>query len=497
MTEIDTPANRKLISQVANELKLQSQDLAKFRDQGRVDTVAFGPLQQRNNDAFTSLAVLAEKAGNIWAAPPVPLPVPPPIPPPSSAFEFMGVATPVPVPTLPFYDVPTEAADCHYITGSAVNSGGNTIAGLYDRARADGVEGTVTIGVHGNGGKVWPGGQYSAINDYSISGKDIDIEIVGLSPGATVEVGWSSRFGNVKRIGLFNIGLRGPDDSFIIRANEKVGTVILHDCRWASAQGKPGDYTSGLHIDNYNTLIINGFRNNPNVKLREHDFYIKSCIGNQANVNTGTWIVKSELKSGNRTGFQRRPQKFDDVTKVTPENAVPQGPFVVAFNDFNNLGWQHPTASGGGAATVWTAPFDSVYIFDNYGTNLRYSGIVCEPQPTWKNFLGLNDFPLEDVYVWGNKMDNPAAGRALMKFSGIERLHLYDNAGTYGSLVFDSGWSSQMSGIVNGKVFAYGFDAMSWIKSMTVKTAKGGSNTSDKVVGNDWIDNYVTKEVSL
>ena len=43
-----------------------------------------------------------------------------------------------------------------------------------------------------------------------------EAEFVGLADTAEMQIGWDVKWGKLEHLGLYNIGLRGPNDSFII-----------------------------------------------------------------------------------------------------------------------------------------------------------------------------------------------------------------------------------------------------------------------------------------
>ena len=282
--------------------------------------------------------------------------------------------------------------------------------------------------------------------------EDVSIEIVGLSDSCEVRISWDTRWGFPKLIGLFNIGIRGREDSFIIRANSGVDRLIIDGCWWLNnknTDGKNERHTSGMHIDRWRELIwVNhlwrGKRPGmPGVNLREHSAYLKSSRG-------GTWIVGNDLRGGNRTGFQIRPE---------PSNAeIPKGPIVIANNVAPGYGWNNgsdpSTYDGGSCITVWTNPNNSTYIFGNKVTDAKYGCLAISAQPTGKNWTGESGFPIGPVYIANNLFENRRGDRDPVVISSCEEVHLYANE-IQGRLVLDNAWGMRVHGIRNGPVYAH------------------------------------------
>lgn len=455
------------------------------------------------------------------------------------------------------YNAPTEDELDWIITGNADGSAtaqslkglgtfnqadGNAMARAYKMSYAAGHIGatqtpkeSITFGIKGNGGKVWPGGQYSKTNGYSIAiayGQtyaEISIRIVGMTDDAEVELGWSKRWGFAKRIEVHKIGLRGGSDSFVIRANEGIGTFIA-DGFWylpgkkavykKDAEGKyvldgqgnrivtgyvDQNYSSGIHIDNWETMILRDKRfrgknpSDPGMLVKEHQFYPKSCIASY--VSAGTWILCNDLLGGNRTGFQIRPERLHD--DGTEGNAEPKGPVVVAGNHSDGLGWTHgdtaATEDGGGVITVWASPNGDVYVFSNECVDSRYSNFIMSSQKLNRNYLNEEGFPIKGLKTWNNTFENARSKRSNVKLSSIGNIDWHEQLmidGKPGKLVaFDDDFSMQLTGIRNGEIRVHGAEALEELRSYVPRTY---DVAADKMVNidDDVIDGWLVESGS-
>lgn len=408
-------------------------------------------------------------------------PAPNPEPEPTDEFAAWD-ALPFAVPRPPVYTVPT-LADCDWTiaNGVATSTRGlpsitnaNPINDAYRASLNAGHELPIVVGVWDNAGSVWPGGLYNPDNDVSISIPEgtgwhaVELEIVGLDDSCEVNLGWSKRWGEAKWLGAFNIGLRAPNDSFVIRANEGIGTYIQDGCWWlpnVKPDGTPALHASGLHIDNWQRLVLRRQRyrgvlpTDPGTLLREHSFYLKACVGDPA-AGGGTWILENDLRGGDRTGFQIRPDQ---------DNAVPRGPVVIADNVASGFAWDHGAnapGGGGGLVTVWMNPNDATYVFGNVFTDARYSCLVLSGQAPDRNWLNEDGFPIAGAYVYGNTFENLRASRACASISAVQEVHLWANefrGPLNGDLVLDDPWNHAINGIQNGAVRVHG---SAWLEDL-------------------------------
>jgi len=204
-----------------------------------------------------------------------------------------------------------------------------------------------------------------------------------------------------------------------------------------------------MHIDKWDTLVWRRHRwrgerpNTPGVNLREHSGYLKSSRGQ-------TWILENDLRGGNRTGFQIRPE--------VDHNERPVGPVVIAYNRADGYGWNNgrtpETFDGGSALTVWTNPEGPTFIFRNEVTDAKYGCLMVGGQPEGLNWFNENGFPIRDVYVADNHFENRNGDRGAVSLTAIEDLHLYAND-IDGKLTLNSQWGMIRLGIPNGRTALY------------------------------------------
>ena len=309
-----------------------------------------------------------------------------------------------------------------------------------------------------NAGEAVFGGGYSRSSNRSVfietedGFENLQAEFLGLTDTAEVQVSWDTKWGRVDYLGLFNIGLRGPNDSFVIRANSGIGRLIIDGCWWLAhtefAQ-RGGRHASGMHIDNWDLLVWRRHKwrgetpESPGINLREHSGYLKSSNGE-------TWIVQNDLRGGNRTGFQIRPQASN--------NDRPVGPVVIAYNRAEGYGWNNgstpETFDGGSAISVWSNPDAPTFIFRNTITDAKYGCLMVGAQDHERNWYNDQGYPIADVHVAENVFDNPRADRGAVSVSGVEALHLYLND-VDGRITLDNAWASSRHGIKNGDVRLY------------------------------------------
>jgi hypothetical protein len=419
------------------------------------------------------------------------------IPEPGPIFEDL----PFDVPAMPEYTIPKKFECDWIITGGVATSNHglgrvgegkpNFIAVAYRLSIEAGLDLPISFGIWDNGGKVFPGGQYSQSNDYSLfvpddqgGYEDIEIELVGLDDSCEVTVGWSKKWGQAKYIGLFNIGLRGEGDSFVIRANEGVGTLIMDGCYFLPGpkfDGTGKKHTSGLHLDNWETFVWTNhqFRgvtpSDPGTLFREHCGYLKSCIGQEP--GTGTWIVGNTMNGGNRTNFQVRPERLHD--DGTPGNAWPNAPLIIAYNESDGYGFEHgntpTTADGGSAITVWSNPNFDTFVFGNRITNARYGCLVLSGQKANRNYLNANGYPIKSVYLYDNLFENKNGNRTCASITSVGEVHIYPDNTFQGNgasdLVLGSPWVMQDNSIEpidNGTISIYGQAAVDEISLLNV-----------------------------
>ena len=374
------------------------------------------------------------------------------------------------LPSFPQYRIPT-LDDCHWTIDNGVAQSRHGLDDIDDEylvgaAYRASIEAghvlPIRFCVYDNAGQAVFGGGYSQYGNRSIFVRDgegylpLEAEFVGLTDTAEMQIGWDVKWGKLEHLGLYNIGLRGPNDSFIIRANSGIGTLIIDGCWWlASRSYAPGGehagsrHASGMHIDKWDTLVWRRHRwrgerpDEPGINLREHSGYLKSSRGQ-------TWILENDLRGGNRTGFQIRPQR--------DSNERPVGPVVVAYNRAQGYGWNNghtpETYDGGSALTIWTNPDDMTFVFRNEITDAKYGCLMVGAQPPEKNWLNERGFAIGEVFIAENRLENLQGDRGAFEVTGVERLHMYANE-VQDQITFDGRWGINRHGIRTGEIRLY------------------------------------------
>jgi len=164
----------------------------------------------------------------------------------------------------------------------------------------------------------------------------------------------------------------------------------------------------------------------------------------------------NDLRGGNRTGFQIRPQ--------ADENQRPRGPQVISGNTAVGYGWNMgdtpATFDGGSCITVWANPEDRTWIFGNTITDAKYGCLMVGGQGPDRNWLNADGFPIHQVLIWGNTFENAQEGhpaglpkRSAASITAVEELHWGENAMLEGArLTLNDQWGIQTHGIHNGLV---------------------------------------------
>lgn len=435
---------------------------------------------------------------------------PPPVDPPPANGEPWPDGLPFDAPQIPAYAVPT-LEDCEWIAagGMLTSTRGLPSQGnVHDAYRASIAAGhalPVTFGVRDALPLTAVGGLWNPEGPQSITQPDgaggwapVSVEFLGLDDECEVLLTWTDDFGRAEYVGAFNVGLRGNADSFIIRANDGVGRLILDGCWWLPhkrADGSLQYHTSAMHVDKWETLVWRNHRfrgekpTDPGTLVDEHSGYLKSCVGDPAN-GGGTWIVGNDLRGGNRTGFQLRPEKAT--------NPRPRGPIVIAYNHADGYGFTHQGNNGGGCLTSWVGPESPLYVFGNVITDARYSCLVVSGQGSVENWLNADGFPIESVHLWGNTFENARGDRACVTVSAVESVHLWGgdtyNGGAYGDLIFDNPVNMQYNGIANGSVAFHGQDVLDYVLGLDVRTFDPASPGKTRQMPADQLRGYLVTE---
>lgn len=406
-------------------------------------------------------------------------------------------------PGIPSYRIPT-AEDCDWVIEAGVatsqkglgsipaNANGDMIGAAFKASIAAGHSQPVRFGVWDDGGSAVVGGLYSWQAAHSVATSSrysqLAIEIVGLDDECEVNLGWTDHYGDPVYVGAFNIGLRGPSDSFVIRTLGACETVILDGCWWLPSKtyGPNQKHKSGIHIDEWETFIWRDHKwrgekpTDPGIRLYEHSAYLKSCVGDASDPTHGTWIVGCDLKGGNRTGVQERPGAayIDPKYKGNPR---PQCPIVVAYNRSDGYGWDHgsdkATSDGGYHLTIWASPDAPAYVFRNDFRDARYGCLNLSPQSNPRNYFNANGYPIHSIHLWANSFENSRGDRGCVSLTGVEEVHLYPGNSfqgpEHGDLTIDSPWVWAETGIPSipvGRIYAHGAETLGWLRSIDVRT---------------------------
>tara|TARA_R110000782_G_scaffold259110_2_gene349297 strand:+ start:10547 stop:12202 length:1656 start_codon:yes stop_codon:yes gene_type:complete len=404
------------------------------------------------------------------------------------------------MPAFPYYDVPTRDS-CDWIIsdrlaesmhGQPTYHGPEPMAAAYQLSREAGFEGEIMMGVVGNIGNQLIGYGYGSqggtlgykneAGDY----EDIQLGIVGLTADAEMRSTLGDKYGFIDSLRCFNIGFRGGYGNFILStvdhdpsAQGDIGDVLFDGCWWLNrAEWSEGEYpphTSGLHLGDHRSLILRrhkfaGFRG------REHCLYDKSSYAGPS------WIVQNDMRGGNRTWFQRRPDPSNNVR--------PRGAFVVLLNKGDSYGWDHgsdgASFAGGSAITVWTAPDDTVFIAGNKVIDAKYGCLTVTAQPaskgnwfTVENSTGTElPYVVERLYIWDNVFDNGHVGhppnlpsRNAVSVAAVKELHIGPNEFLNGAvLALPNEWSMRVAGFDNGAVSLYGAE---YLNSVNIRSTDG------------------------
>lgn len=392
---------------------------------------------------------------------------------------------PFDVPAIPAYTVPT-LEDCEWIIQDGVFTSQRglpsetTVHAAYRASIAAEQELPITFGVWDNGGRAVAGGLWGKTNDHSITledGGDLSVEFLGLDDECEIMLSWSIKWGFPKYVGAYNIGLRGPDDTFVIRAQEGAGKVILDGCWWLPAvdyEERGKNHASALGINKWETLIIRNFvwrgekPGTPGIDLREHFAYLNSCV----DPNGGTWIVGNDLRGGNRTGFQQRP----DPSKAPR----PQGVIVVADNYAIDHGWNWEQNDGGQVISLWANPDFPAYVINNRIENAKYGCLGVIGQAPYRNWDAPDGFTNKEVFVYGNIFNNPQSKRAAVMISACETVHLYAND-VQGNVILNEEWGMKNHGIRNGSVMIHDESVLDW-DFKTYDAGKTRAMTQDELL---------------
>lgn len=398
------------------------------------------------------------------------------------------------MPAFQFYVIPKEE-DCDWIItpntatstkGLGTITGTSPMGRAYQVWRQAGNTGRCTFGVRGAIGPQQIGHGWGHVGVGTIHWRlpdgtydNLDIEIVGLDKYAEMSIGIGNKYGFVDSLRVFNIGLRGGGGNFIVSTSDgdndgdvydEVGDILfdgiwyLNDKDWSPGQYSP--HTSAFHLGDHRSLVLRRIKLAADVtgehswRGTEHTHYDKSSW-------TGpTWIVQNNMKGGNRTWFQRRPDIRDNVR--------PMGDYMVLMNEGDSYGWDHgeggETFAGGSAMSVWTAPDDRVFVAGNRVADAKYGCLMLGgqgPDRDWyvEDETGQEEpYVIKEAWVWDNYFENAHIGhlpgrpkRNAVALSSVKDLHIGKNTfANDARLCLYNKWAAERHGMDNGTVRLYG-----------------------------------------
>lgn len=358
----------------------------------------------------------------------------------------------------------------------------------------------VTIGVVGHVGRVALAGGYGKYDNGKHGGAglfyhlpdgtygDVAIELVGLpsedgiKPSASFMMNGKG-YGRIAHFATYELGHRGMSDSFILRQQDPVGTMIAHRC-WF----EPGDqfkigsgalHTSGWHLgDGWDTLIISEWVFEAACAFKEHMWYLKG--------GGDCYIINNDLTgAGNRTASHYRPHvgrpglykaDFPAHELVTfPHNTPrPTGVILCEGNYADEASWHSLAAmgnkpSGGSLMTFWCNPDHPTILRNNTigGPDYRgaaYGCVTFSWQPTWGtpsktpgNYINDAGYVHRMVIIEGNKLWNTQATRNCVGISGAQEVWIGEGNEFHGpenraDLMLDSETAFKWSAPPNGQV---------------------------------------------
>tara|TARA_R110002153_G_scaffold104852_1_gene243009 strand:- start:23474 stop:24970 length:1497 start_codon:yes stop_codon:yes gene_type:complete len=333
----------------------------------------------------------------------------------------------------------------------------------YRLSRASG-DTNIVFAISGAAGVARVGGTWNQTGNAALAypGDDkASATFIGLTDTSSLTLAFGSHSPQVMRTGdvmAFDLGLRGENDSFAIRANGGSDHVQLEGCWFLNAPGRPYEhvsYKSGIHIDKWDTLVIKDHQwrgetpGSPGIKFAEHPIaYLKSG-------RTSTLIQGCDMYGGNRTGFQKRPDAENQV--------LPTDRLMVRNNYCVNYGDNHLIGDGGAVYTVWCSSA-ATYIYDNTADNFRFQALVISGQDPSLNFPFLpSGNQHNEVHVSGNRFTpGPLTERSTASISSCDRVHLWGDNTFVGPVILDAEWNYNRNGTLNGATTIHAEVVPSW-----------------------------------
>lgn len=351
-------------------------------------------------------------------------------------------------------------------------------------------------GVSGHLGQLAFGGQYSALDSAAAVWRRSDgsygrprIEVLGDLPtglikdGATVEVSFGFKYGSCGRVLLRDLGIKGPNDSFIIRSLGSLGVAEFDGCWWVPhKQGMM--HISGAHITKgWDQLVVRRWRINTEALFQEHEWYPKGG-GDGA-----LFLLDNDILGGVRSWINQRPHvgatgEFgpdvpeEELAHLLYHSERQRGAVICRRNKAVSPQWAawvkmgSPVGAAATVATFWNSL--SLLVFeDNEITDALGGALVLgwQPEVGVGNYVDEDGFTHHNAIVRRNKLTSPRGDvRPAVEINAANRCRLADNtidSNGFGYL-FDSsiaaGWGApesreiEFAGDVPDNVWTYDRD---------------------------------------
>ena len=221
-----------------------------------------------------------------------------------------------------------------------ISAGARAVRDAYEQGR----EGMLTIGIAGPAQGRWAiGGSSSKWSPEGVCHLHeripIKLAIIGMTDDAEVT---AVRFTNLQTevhdLQLWNVGIRGNPDPYIMKGIGEVGLLLLDGCWWLPHLGYISN--GAMHRSGWTTsqgfdaVIVRNHKRKTDLLLEEHDFYFKGGgPGGMGSYKLGGMIalLDNELGGGNRTWFQIRPHS-DSTAPGGSGTPSQEGPVLIRGN---------------------------------------------------------------------------------------------------------------------------------------------------------------------
>jgi hypothetical protein len=247
---------------------------------------------------------------------------------------------------------------------------------VYRNIAAGGVRPT-HVGILGDVGEAQFGDGWHAQSPRTVAG-NCDFTLHGMNETAAAIIGWGADYGNVERLEASRLRLYGSTDSFVIRANEDAGWILMNNCVLDPGphQEPYGGRASFMHWDRILGLCIQDCRTLEGSRCTESIIYCKSIK------QGGLFILRNTFRGANRNVIHIRPEQG--------HNLVPDGPVVIKGNDFRDHGRAWGPQDGGAVINVYASPEHCAHVEDNDCRNSEYGGILIsgDQDPPSRQFPG-------------------------------------------------------------------------------------------------------------